>query len=207
MGKIEMKRITVLVAEDTDVGRIGLRNMLLTAKDIQIVGETNSVYAVSRLIKELSPDLLLMDLRWYDDDSAGSIQIREVKRENPEVKVIAITAYPNLIADAWKAGADQVVSKNLRLEELLDLVRTVSARNLPSPADDKIFYGFSDQLSPRELEVLGLLAQGLTDKEISTALGIRVNTTKNHVKNILQKLNANNRQKAVVIAREKGILK
>jgi DNA-binding NarL/FixJ family response regulator len=203
---METKRITVLVAEDTDVGRIGLRNMLLTAKDIQIVGETNSVYAVSRLIKELSPDLLLMDLRWYDDDAAGWIQIREVKRENPEVKVIAITAYPNLITDAWKAGADQVVSKNLRLEELLELVRTVSARNVSLPAEDKGVHGFQDQLSPRELEVLGLLAQGLTDKEISTALGIQVNTTKNHVKNILQKLNASNRRKAVVIAREKGHL-
>jgi DNA-binding NarL/FixJ family response regulator len=204
---METKRITVLVAEDTDVGRIGLRNMLLTAKDIQIVGETNSVYAVSRLIKELAPDLLIMDLRWYDDDAAGRVQIREIKRENPELKVIAMTAYPNLIADAWKAGADQVVSKNLRLEELLELVRTVSVRNLPPLAEDRISYGSPDQLSPREREVLGLLAQGFTDKEVSTDLGIQPNTTKNHVKNILQKLNASNRQKAVVIAREKGILK
>ena len=204
---METKRITVLVAEDTDVGRIGLRNMLLTAKDIQIVGETNSVYAVSRLIKELSPDILLMDLRWYDDDAAGRVHIREVKRENPEVKVIAITAHSHLIEDAWKAGADQVVSKNLRLEELLELVRTVSVRNLPPPAEDEISYGSQDQLSPRELEVLGLLARGFTDKEISTALGIQVNTTKNHVKNILQKLNASNRQKAVVIAKDRRILK
>lgn len=204
---METKRITVLVAEDSEMGTIGLRNMLATAKDIQIVGETNSVYAVGRLIKELSPDLLLMDLRWYDDDSAGQVQIREVKRENPELKVIALTAYPNLIADAWKAGADQVVSKNLRLEELLDLVRTVSVRNIPFPTDDGSSHRFPDQLSPRELQVLELLAQALTDKEISTALGIQPNTTKNHVKNILQKLNASNRRKAVLIARERGILK
>lgn len=204
---METKRIAVLIAEDTDVGRIGLRNMLLTAKDIQIVGETNSVYAVSRLIKELSPDLLLMDLKWYDDDSAGWIQIREIKRENPELKVIAITAHSNLIADARKAGADQAVSKNLRLEELLDLVRTVSVRNIPFPAEDGSSHGFPDQLSPRELQVLELLAQALTDKEISNSLGIRPNTTKNHVKNILQKLNASNRRKAVLTARERGILK
>jgi DNA-binding NarL/FixJ family response regulator len=204
---METKKITVLIAEDTDMGRIGLRNMLQTAKDIQILGETNSVYAVSRLIKELSPDLLLMDLRWYDDDSAGSVQIREVKRESPEVKVIAMTAHSHLIADAWKAGADQVVSKNLRLEELLDLVRTVSVRNYPPPAEEMNSHGFQESLSPRELEVVELLAQGLTDKEISKALGIQLNTTKNHVKNILQKLNASNRQKAVLIARDKGILK
>jgi DNA-binding NarL/FixJ family response regulator len=185
---METKRISVLVAEDTDVGRFGLRNMLQTAKDIQIVGETDSVYSVSRLIRELSPDLLLMVL-------------------NPELRVIAITAHPNLIADAWKAGADQVVSKNLRLEELLDLVRTVSVRNVQFPPEAGGSHEFQEPLSPRELEVLGLLAQGLRDKEISKALGIQVNTTKNHVKNILQKLNADNRGKAVVIAREKGILK
>lgn len=204
---METKRITVLVAEDTDVGRIGLRNMLATAKDIHIVGETNSVYSVGRLIKELSPDLLLMDLRWYDDDSAGWIQIREIKRENPELKVIAITGYPNLIADAWKAGADQVVSKNLRLEELLELVRTISVRNIPFHTEAEITHRFPDQLSPRELEVLTLIAQGLSDKEISVILKIQVNTTKNHVKSILKKLNAGNRRKAVVIARERGILK
>jgi DNA-binding NarL/FixJ family response regulator len=203
---MDTKRITVLVAEDTDMGRIGLRNMLATAKDIQIVGETNSVYSVGRLIKELSPDLLLMDLRWYDDDSAGWIQIREIKRENPELKVIAITAYPNLIADAWKAGADQVVSKNLRLEELLELIRTVSVRTTLFPAETGNAHGFQDQLSPRELEVLMLIDKGLTNKEIAQALNIEVNTTKNHVKSILQKFNVDNRRKACIKARELGLL-
>lgn len=203
---METKRITVLVAEDTDLGRIGLRNMLATAKDVQIVGETNSVYSVARMIKELSPDLLLMDLRWYDDDSAGWIQIREIKKENPDLKVIAITAYPNLIADAWKAGADQVVSKNLRLEELLELIRMVYLRNKPSLIEVEGTHGIQNQLSPRELEVLALIAKGFSDKEISAALQIQVNTTKNHVKSILQKLNASNRRKAAVIAKGKGIL-
>jgi DNA-binding NarL/FixJ family response regulator len=204
---METKRIKVLVAEDTDVGRIGLRNMVATARDIQIVGETNSVYAVNRLTKELSPDLLLIDLKWYDDDAAGWIQIREVKRENPELKVIAITAYPNLIAEAWKAGADQVVGKNLRLEELLEAIRTVSSQNIPSPTKANISPGFQDQLSPRELEVLELIDKGLSDKEISVALQLQVNTTKNHVRSILQKLQAMDRRKAVLIARDKGFLK
>jgi DNA-binding NarL/FixJ family response regulator len=204
---METKRIKVLVAEDTDMGRIGLRNMVATARDIQIVGETNSVYAVNRLTKELSPDLLLIDLKWYDDDAAGWIQIREVKRENPELKVIAITAYPNLIAEAWKAGADQVVGKNLRLEELLEAIRTVSSQKIPSPTKANMSYGFQDQLSPRELEVLELIDKGLSDKEISVALQLQVNTTKNHVRSILQKLHAIDRRKAVLIARDKGFLK
>jgi DNA-binding NarL/FixJ family response regulator len=204
---MEAKQISVLIAEDTDMGRIGMRNMLLTAKDIQIVGETDSVYAVSRLIKELSPDLLLMDLRWYDDDAAGRVQIREVKRENPELKVIAITAYPNLIDDAWKAGADQVVTKSLRREELLGLIRSVARSEVSSrpPPPDTLYH--ADALSPRELEVLKLIDKGYSDKEISQVLNIQVNTTKNHVKNIRQKLGAENRRKACIKARELGILK
>jgi DNA-binding NarL/FixJ family response regulator len=205
--KMERKHIHVLVADDTDIARIGLRNMLLTAKDIQVIGETDSVYSISRLIEELSPDLLLIDLRWHDDDSAGWMQIREIKKENSEIKVIAMTSYPNLIADAWKAGADQVVSKNLRLEELLELIRTIFERNESLPLKSGTFHGgLQDQISPRELEVLKLIDKGFSDKEISTKLSIQVNTAKNHVKSILEKLNAGNRRKAVIIAREHGII-
>ena len=204
---MDTKQITVLVAEDTEIGRTGLRNMLATAKDIHIVGETNSVYAVSRLIKELSPDLLLMDLKWYDDESAGWFQIRDIKRENPELKVIAITGFPNLIADAWKAGADQVVSKNLRLEELLELVRTVSLRTTPFPPEAEARHGSQEELTQRELETLTLIDKGLTNKEIAQVLNIEVNTVKNHVKSILQKLDTDNRRKACIKAREQGILK
>jgi DNA-binding NarL/FixJ family response regulator len=204
---MDKKHIQVLVADDTDIARIGLRNILLTAKDIQVIGETDSVYSISRLIKELSPDLLLIDLKWYDDDSAGWMQIREIKKENSEVKVIAMTAHPNLIADAWKAGADQVVSKSLRREELLDLIRTIFERNESLPLKGSKFYGEDqDQLSPRELEALMLIEKGLSDKDISKALGIQVNTTKKHVRNIREKLNASNRRKAVIIARERGII-
>jgi DNA-binding NarL/FixJ family response regulator len=204
---IGTKHITVLVAEDTELGRIGLRNMLAAAKNIHIVGETDSVYAVDRLIKELSPDVLLMGLEWYGDYAVGRNRIREIKRENPDLKVIAITAYPNLIADAWKAGADQVVNKNLKLEDLLELVQTVSLRNISFASELRDSHGFQDQLSPRELEVLGLIDRGYSDKEISAALQIQVNTTKNHVKSILQKLNAGNRRKAALIARGQGILR
>jgi DNA-binding NarL/FixJ family response regulator len=203
---MEKKVIQVLIADDTDISRAGLRDILETAKDIVLVGETDSVYAIPRLIDELSPDVLIMDLKWYDDESAGWIKIGEVKKENPELKLIAITAYPNLIADARKAGADQVVTKSLKREELLNLIRNV-ARSKKSPhSPDAASLHTPDQLSRREIEVLSLIDKGLSDKEISQALNIQVNATKNHVKNLRQKLNAENRRKASIKARELGIL-
>jgi len=204
---MENKKTRVLIAEDTEIGRRGLRDMFETADDILLVGETDSVHSIPRLIQELSPDVLLMDLKWYDDDSAGWIKIREIKRETPEIKVIAITAYPNLKAEAWKAGADQVITKNLRRDDLLDLIRTVSLRKTSSQYEDSSPREHQSQLSPRELEVVILLDKGLSDKEISKALNIEVNTVKNHVKSILQKLNCENRRKASTKAREFGLIK
>src|SRR5687767_2168425 len=153
---MEQKKIRVLVAEDTEIGRRGLRDMFDTGDDIVLVGETDSVHAVPRLIQELSPTVLLMDLKWFDDESAGWIKIREIKKHNPTLKVIAITAYPNLTSDAWKAGADQVVTKSLRREELLELIRTVSLRKSLLFPEDSLSRNHQDQLSPREVEVVTL---------------------------------------------------
>jgi len=201
------KRIRVLVAEDTDIGRWGLRNLLETFDEILLVGETDSAHSIQRLIDELSPNVLLMDLKWYDDEAAGWIKIREIRRNNPKLKIVAITAHTNLMEDAWKAGADQVVTKNLRREELLEVLRNVANQSSALILEPPINYVSPNRLSHRELEVLLLIDKGLTDKEISSALNIEVNTTKNHVKSILQKLGVGNRRKAAIYAREQGIIK
>jgi DNA-binding NarL/FixJ family response regulator len=181
--------------------------MFETAKDIELVGETDSVHAVPRMILQFSPDVLLMDLKWVDDESAGWKKISEIRRENPALKIIAITAHPNLTSDAWAAGADQVVTKSLRREDLLELIRTVALRNVGFQLEDAVSRTHPSQLSHREIEVLQLIDKGFSDKEISKALNIQVNTTKNHVKNIRQKLNAENRRKASIKARELGIIR
>lgn len=200
-------RIGVLIVDDHEIARRGLRDMLETADDIRVVGDAESTFLVSRLIKELSPDVLLIDLKFGDDETAGWIKIREVKEVNPQIKVIAITAYPPLMIDAWKSGADQVVTKQLSRVELLDLIRTVYAHKVSRQPESLLSRSRQSQLSPREYEVLTFLDKGLSDKEISKALNIEVNTTKNHVKSILQKLNVPNRRKASIKAREQGILK
>ena len=204
---MEKKYVRVLVADDHEIARRGLRDMFETADDILLVGETDSVHSVPRLILQFSPDVLLIDLKWDDYEAAGWMKIIEIRRENPGLKIIAITAHPNLAPDAWNAGADQVVTKSLRREELLELIRTVSLRIAASHPDDSASREHPEQLSNREMEVLRLIDKGLSDKEISKALNITVYTTKNHVKNIRQKLGAENRHKACIKARELGILK
>ena len=202
---MQRKRIRVLIADDHEIARRGLKDMFETAEDILLVGETDAVHSVPRLILQFSPDVLLIDLKWVDDESAGWMKISEIRREYPGLKIVAITAHPNLTSDAWKAGADQVVTKSLRREDLLELIRTVSVRNgIRQPEAPRDLF---DQLSRREMEVLQLIDKGYSDKEISKVLNIRVNTTKNHVKNILQKLGAENRRKACIKAKELGILK
>jgi DNA-binding NarL/FixJ family response regulator len=204
---MEKKYVRVLVADDHEIARRGLRDMFETADDILLVGETDSVHSIPRLILQFSPDVLLIDLKWDDYEAAGWMKIIEIRREYPGLKIIAITAHPNLAPDAWNAGADQVVTKSLRREDLLELIKTVSLRNAAFHPDDSASREHPEQLSNRELEVLHLIDKGLSDKEISKALNITVHTTKNHVKNIRQKLGAENRYKACIKARELGILK
>ena len=174
--------------------------------DVRIVGETDTVFSIPRLVEQLSPDVLLMDLKWHGDESAGWIKIREIKESNYAVKIIAQTAYEALIPDARYAGADEVITKSIRREELLDLIRNVAARKVGRQPESLTMIK-KDTLSLREIEVLKLLDKGLSDKEIANAIGIEANTVKNHVKNILQKLNAPNRRTASIKARDKGLLK
>ena len=103
--------ITVLIADDTQIALEGLRSILKTADDIQLVGETDSIFSVPRLVREHSPDVLIMDLKWDTDESLGWIKIREIKDKYPELKIIAVTAYEALIPLARKAGADEVLTK------------------------------------------------------------------------------------------------
>ena len=197
------KYITVLIADDTTVAREGLKAILETVVDVRIVGETDTVFSIPRLVEQLSPDVLLMDLKWHGDESAGWIKIREIKESTYAVKIIAQTAYEALIPDA---GADEVITKSIRREELLDLIRNVAARKVGRQPESLTMIK-QDTLSLREIEVLKLLDKGLSDKEIANAIGIEANTVKNHVKNILQKLNAPNRRTASIKARDKGLLK
>jgi DNA-binding NarL/FixJ family response regulator len=196
-------KITVMLADDTEVARVGWRGMLGTADDIVVVGEAENPLQALRLAREAKPDVVLMDLKWAGDTTAGWTAISQLKNAHPEMRVIAITAYESLIPDARRAGADQAILKTFRGQELIDLIRELaSSREAFPPAAPR--ESPLDELSPREREVLALLVDGLADKEIAEALSIAPNTARNHVRNVLSKLGVNNRTKAVALAHEHG---
>ena len=197
--------IKVLVADDTLIAREGWKRILETESDLEVVGEATTAQEVLALILDTEVDILLMDLMWFGDESAGWTTIQSVKKEYPRVKIIAVTAYENLISEARSKGADAALQKTFTREELIKLIRALAAQPeesfTPFPTHHTI-----EKLTRRELEVLKLIKEGLRDKEIASKLSIAPTTAKNHVKRILEKLEASNRTQAVEIARESKML-
>ena len=197
--------IGVLTADDTLIAREGWKKILETVDDIEVIGEATSAQGTPIEVLEAQPDVLLMDLKWYEDETAGAAAIAEIKRESPQTKVVAITAYPNLISEARRAGAEAALPKGFSKSELVNTIRVVyELESFPPPASE---IGPAEELSEREKQVLSLIAQGLTDKGIASRLTIAESTAKNHVANILGKLDAANRTQAVAIGFQIGILK
>lgn len=200
----KMRTIRVVIADDTLIAREGWKRILETVGDIEVVGEAITAQETPKKVRELQPDVLLMDLKWFDDKSAGAAAIARIKRESSQTKVVAVTAYPELIAEARRVGAEAALRKGFSKTELVDTIRAVhELESFPPPAAG---VEVADELSDREREVLTLMAQGLTDKEIASKLTIAESTAKNHVANILSKLDAANRTQAVAIGFQQGIL-
>jgi DNA-binding NarL/FixJ family response regulator len=167
---------------------------------MEIVGEGATIHETIRKVHELRPDILILDLMWFDDDTAGIEAIRRLASEVPQTKVIAITIYPDLIEKAREAGALAALTKEVPKRQLIEEIRSVYALSpspLPSSQASTPFATPVEDLTKREREVLALLAEGKTDKEIAHELGIAESTAKNHVSNILGKLNVPNRAGAV----------
>jgi len=195
--------ISVFLADDTPIAREGLKRIIETVEDIRVIGEASSAHETPRKVVEKSPDILLIDLKWYGDETAGWSAIKEIKTLRPEIRIIALTAYENLLRDARRAGADAAITKTFTRSEILHLIREVMSieRRSPTPTERK---SRVDDLTSREQDVLNLLSKGFSNKELSKKLNIAEATAKNHVKNILSKLGAKNRLEATKIARESG---
>ncbi len=197
--------IRVLVADDTVTAREGWKTILKTDPGIEVAAEATSTLEAINKLKALDPDIILMDLKWGADKTAGWTAIREMKKLGQRAKIIAITAYDELIADARRAGADAALTKEFSREELLKLIHELHESSFDlrpnhEPTNPQV------ALTSRELEVLCLVADGLSDRKIAERLYITESTAKNHVRSILDKLSAENRTQAVKIAREHGIL-
>jgi DNA-binding NarL/FixJ family response regulator len=214
--------IRLLIADDHPVVRDGLRAMLSTQPDFQIVGEAaNGVEAV-QLTERLKPDVLLLDLEMPDLDGVSALT--QIRAANSQARVIIVTAYDTdeRIVQAVVAGAQGYLLKGAPREEIFRAIRVVhGGGSLLQPiVASKLMQHVSqrasqqanqpaeaDALTPRELEVLELLAQGKSNKQIAQELFISERTTKFHVSSILAKLAARNRTEAVKIAVQRGLVK
>jgi DNA-binding NarL/FixJ family response regulator len=210
----------VLIADDDELMRAGLVELLTADSAIEIVGQAATGRQAVERTRRLAPDVVLMDVRMPDLD--GIAATRELTRTSPGAKVLILTTFEqdDYIFGALHAGASGFLLKRARPEELIAAVHTIAAgESLLSPSVtrrviDRIAQQrtpeLTDQtrlnvLTPRERDVLELIAQGLSNSEIATALVVEESTIRTHVKRILMKLHLRDRVQAVILAYETGV--
>ena len=218
-----MAEIRVLLADDQQLMREGLRVLLDLTPDIRVVGEAgNGAEAVER-VQALQPDVVLMDVRMPGLD--GVAATRRLHKACPDVKVIILTTFDDdeYVFEGLRAGAVGYLLKDVPSEQLAEAIRAAARGEAfiqPSVAR-KVVAEFArlterehrrreqplvEPLSARELEVLALVAEGLSNREIGERLFITPGTVKNHVSNVLAKLEVRDRTQAILRAQELGLL-
>jgi DNA-binding NarL/FixJ family response regulator len=214
------RRVRVLIVDDDDLMRAGLRGVLASDERIELVGEADDGRQAVYRTRLLKPDVVLMDVRMPDLD--GISATRELLTAFPDVKVVILTTFEqdDYIFGALSAGASGFLLKRTRPEELIAAIHTIAAgdsllspsvtsrvieRMAGQPSPDATRDARLGELTPRETEVLSLMARGLSNAEIAAALVIEESTVKTHVKRILAKLDARDRVQAVIFAYESGL--
>lgn len=217
-----MKVLRVLLVDDHALFRRGVASLMDSQDEFEIVGEAADGLDALGKTRELAPDLILMDINMPRCDGLAATRI--IKSEFPDVKIVMLTVSDSdqSLFEAIKAGAEGYLLKNLEPAQLFALLRGVSRNEAPiSPvlaarilgefarqqAPEKSATPRTEDLSPREREVLKLVTEGLTNREIATALFITENTVKNHLRNILDKLHLKNRAQAAAFAIKNGLVK
>jgi DNA-binding NarL/FixJ family response regulator len=213
--------IRVLIADDQALVRSGFRLILEAQKDIEVVGEADDGREAIELARGLRPDVVLMDIRMPALDGLEATRRLLADGEAPRVLMLTTFGEDEYVYDAMKAGASGFLLKDIRPEQLAEAVRIVAAGDaLLSPAITRRLIeefvrrpppGSSppaelSQLTERELEVLKLIARGLSNAEIASTLYLSEATVKTHITHVLTKLNLRNRVQAVVLAYESGLV-
>jgi DNA-binding NarL/FixJ family response regulator len=213
--------VKVLIADDQSLVRSGFRMVLESAGDLEVVGEAaNGRQAISSA-RRLRPDVVLMDVRMPELDGIDATrQITEDSDQSARVLILTTFDLDEYIYDALGAGASGFLLKDVPAEQLIDGIRVVAAGEalLAPSVTRRLIEDFSrarppreepaglDELTPREREVLGLVARGLSNAEIAESLVVGETTVKTHVARILMKLGLRDRVQAVVLAYESGIV-
>ncbi len=218
-------KTSILLVDDHALFRVGMRNILEREQGFEIVGEADDTRSAFDMSVQLSPDIILMDLSL---PAPGGIETTQrIKRELPSagIIVLAVNEDEDALFDAIKAGAAAFILKDVAPDDLVAIIRRVASGEYL--INDKVFakpavasrvlkefrelaiYGqeaapIFAPLSPREVEILDNIAQGMTNKQVAYALSISEQTVKNHMSSILRKLSVNDRTQAVVYAMRQG---
>jgi DNA-binding NarL/FixJ family response regulator len=206
---------SVLIVDDHELIAQALTRTLNDESDLHVVGHELTVAGAVEAARRLHPDLVLMDFEL--PDGQGTDGAVTIKRENPTTEVVMLTGFADaaVLAAALESGCSGFVSKEGNLRDLADAIRGVLAGEVRVPQNLVVelaaylrpqppTIGFD--LTPRELEVLALLADGHSTEALVQKLFLSVHTVRNHVRNILSKLNAQSRLEAVAIATKQGLL-
>ena len=201
---------SVLIIDDHPIVREGLKTFLNLQNDIKVIGEADSANRGLELAQTLHPDLILLDVQL--PDRGGLSLLPELLELSPKPRVLVLTSYADdaYIREAMRAGASGYLLKHAGPNALLDSVRAALRGEIPldasavhslTQADDDPL----DDLTPRELEVLTLMAQGLGNADIAQDLAIAEKTVKTHATSLFAKLGVSGRTQAALYAKERGI--
>ncbi|GAB3160377.1 response regulator transcription factor [Myceligenerans halotolerans] len=209
-----MPEVRVLLADDEPLVRGGMRLILGAEPDLEVVGEAGDGAEAVSLTRELRPDVVCMDVRMPGVDGIRATELVLRLPAPPRVLVVTTFEHDDYVLDALQAGASGFLLKRAGADEMVQAVRTVAVgqsllfpdavrrlvRARPRPAGD------AARLTAREREVLGLVAEGMTNGQIATSLVVGVETVRTHVASALAKLGARDRTQAVVRAYQAGLI-
>ncbi|MEM7116675.1 MAG: response regulator transcription factor [Chloroflexota bacterium] len=216
-----MQPIRVFITDDHFIVREGLRLILETTDHIEVVGEATDGAACLRLVPELAPDVVLMDLQMPGMD--GLTAIGHLRRDHPEVAIVILTTYneDEMMLKGLQAGANSYLLKDTERETLLNTIqaaangetllrpeilqRVLSLQSTPNPAESTPVQ--DNPLTGREMQTLRRVARGERNKEIAFNLGITERTVKAHLTSIYNKLGVDSRAAAVSVATQRGLLR
>jgi DNA-binding NarL/FixJ family response regulator len=207
MPKQPSPKTRILIVDDHPVLREGLALIIESQPDLQVVAEAGTGKQAVALFEEHLPDITLMDLGLPDIN--GIDVIKELRAQHPDARIIVLTTYLGDVQAlrALQAGASGYLLKGTLRRDLLDTIRSVHAgqRHVQSDVASELAHHAADpRLTEREIEVLKLIAKGCSNKLVADRLEITEDTVKGHVRNILEKLKANDRTHAVTIALHRG---
>ena len=209
-------RIRVLLVDDHGVVRRGLRGYLELLDDIEVIGEAENGLRGVELAAELVPDVIVMDIVMPELDGIGAIS--RIKAAQPEVQIVALTSFieEDKVLAALESGASGFILKDADADDVAAAIRAAhndevhldpaAARILAKGMRHRVEQGPVEHLTERELEVLGLVGRGRSNKEIATDLGITERTARTHVSNILGKLDLQSRTQAALYAVERRLV-